>query len=146
MRLEFASYGLSLGLILGACSTAPQPIQYGTDVCHTCKMTLVDNKFGAELVTRKGKVYKFDDMRCFLDYYNSGFEPADAYQHILVSDYDHPGQLIDGTNAFYVSSSEIRSPMDGQVAAFNSKSSMDSFKGQWKGIYLTWGEVTTRFK
>ncbi len=133
-------------IMIGACTTEPEPIKYGTDVCHTCKMTLMDSKFGAELVTKKGKVYKFDDMRCFFNYYNSGFEPADTYAHILVTDYADAGKLIDGLNAFYVSSPEIRSPMDGQVAAFSSKATMDSFKKQWNGIYLTWGEVTTQYK
>lgn len=137
---------ITLVIIVSACSTQPEPINYGTDVCHTCKMTLMDSKFGAELVTKKGKVYKFDDMRCFLNYYNSGFEPTDAYAHVLVTDYANAGKLVDGLNAFYVSSPEIRSPMDGQVAAFSSKAAMDSFKKQWNGIYLTWGEVTTQFK
>lgn len=135
-----------LTLIVTSCSTKPEALRYGTDICHTCKMTLMDNKFGAELVTKKGKIYKFDDMICFLNYYNSGFEPTDVYQHVLVVDYENAGKLIDGTNAFYVSSPEIRSPMNGQVAAFNSKPSMDNFNKQWKGIYLTWGEVTTQYK
>ena len=133
-------------LLLSSCSTEPESLQYGTDVCHTCKMTLIDNKFGAELVTKKGKIYKFDDMRCFLNYYNSGFEPIDVYKYVLVTDYVNTGKLIDGANAFFVSSPEIRSPMNGQVAAFDSKTSMDSFRKLWKGIYLTWGEVTTQYK
>lgn len=133
-------------LFLNSCSTDPEALNYGVDLCHACKMTLVDNKFGAELVTKKGKIYKFDDMRCFLDYYNSGFEPTDSYKHVLVADYANPGQLIDGTNAFYVSSPEIRSPMDGQIAASVSKVNLDGFNKEWKGIYLTWGEVTTQFK
>lgn len=132
--------------VLGSCSTEPEPMNFGTDVCHNCKMTLVDNKFGAELVTTKGKIYKFDDMRCFLNFYNSALAPTDVYQHILVVDYESAGKLIDGTNAFYVSSPEIRSPMNGQVAAFDSKHSMDIFKKQRKGIYLTWGEVVTKYK
>ncbi|HRI80568.1 MAG TPA: nitrous oxide reductase, partial [Cyclobacteriaceae bacterium] len=61
-----------LFLFMAACSTEPEPLQYGKDTCHTCKMTLMDNKFGAEIVTDKGKIYKFDDMSCFLNYYNSG--------------------------------------------------------------------------
>ena len=136
---------LLIGTLI-SCSTEPEPLKYGTDVCHFCKMTLVDQKFGAELVTKKGKVYKFDDMRCFLSHYNSGHEPAESYHHILVVNYTDPGNLIDATNSFYVSSPEIRSPMDGRVAAFDSKSDMDEFRKQWKGIYLTWGEVVTQYK
>lgn len=133
-------------VFLNSCATAPEPLNYGKDLCHTCKMTLMDNKFGAELVTTKGKVYKFDDIRCFLNYYNSGFETPDSYHHILVVNYADPGKLINGTSAFYLRSPEIRSPMDGQIAAFSSKAGMDDFKKKWNAIYLTWGEVTTQFK
>ncbi len=135
-----------LNLTLVSCSTEPEPLNYGTDVCHFCKMSLVDQKFGAELVTSKGKVYKFDDLNCFLNYYNSGYEEAGDFSHKLVVDYSNPGKLIPAEEAFYVKSSEIRSPMDGQVAAFETKASMDNFKKQWKGIYLAWGEVVTQFK
>ena len=71
-------------LFLISCSTEPEPLVYGTDICHNCKMTLMDNKFGAELVTKKGKVYKFDDMNCFLNFYNSGYENVDDFQRTLV--------------------------------------------------------------
>lgn len=133
-------------LLLISCSTQPEPLVYSTDVCHFCKMTLMDNKFGAELVTKKGKVYKFDDMNCFLNFYNSGKENVEDFEHTLVIDYSNPGKLIDATNGFYLKSVEIRTPMNSQVAAFETKPSMDNFKKQWKGIYLGWGEVITQFK
>jgi len=109
-------------------------------------MTLMDKKFGAELVTKKGKVYKFDDLKCFINFYHSGYEPEEDFARKLVIDYSNPGKLIEATDAFYLKSSEIRSPMDGQIAAFEMKPSMDTFKKQWKGIYLVWGEVITQFK
>lgn len=133
-------------LALTSCSTEPEPLVYGTDVCHFCKMTLMDQKFGAELVTTTGKVYKFDDLNCFLNYYNSGYEAQEDFTQRLVVDYSNPGKLIQATDAFYVKSGEIRAPMNGQVAAFETKDSMDTFKKQWKGIYLAWGEVMTQYK
>jgi copper chaperone NosL len=135
-----------LALWIGSCSTEPEPLNYGTDLCHFCKMTLMDKKFGAELVTDKGKVYKFDDLNCFLNFYNSGYEETGDFNHILVIDYSNPGKFIHAKDAFYVRSNEIRSPMDGQVAAFETKEAMDNFKKQWKGIYLAWGEVITQYK
>jgi copper chaperone NosL len=135
-----------LGTITMSCSTEPEPLNYGTDVCHFCKMTLMDNKFGAELVTKKGKIYKFDDARCFINYYNSGNDDPSDFQRALVIDYFNPGNLINAFDAFYLKSSEIRSPMDGQVAAFETKASMSKFKKEWKGIYLAWGEVVTQYK
>ena len=129
-----------------SCSTDPEQLRYGTDVCQFCKMTLMDNKFGAELVTKKGKIYKFDDMRCFINYYNSGKDDPSDFRHALVIDYVNPGKLINAFDAFYVKSTEIRSPMDGQVAAFETKASMSKFKKEWKGIYLAWGEIVTQYK
>jgi copper chaperone NosL len=137
---------ISILLLFISCSTEPEPLVYGTDVCHFCKMTLMDKKFGAELVTKKGKVYKFDDMNCFLNFYNSGFEDTENYQHKLVVDFASEGKLIDATHAFYIKSSAIRSPMDGQVAAFETKMNSDKLKKEWKGIYLAWGEVITQYK
>jgi copper chaperone NosL len=141
-------FGLAavVSLFLISCSTEPQPLIYGTDICHFCKMTLMDKKFGAELVTKKGKVYKFDDMNCFLNFYNSGAEATENFKHTLVIDFLNNGKLIDATSAFYIKSPEIRSPMNGQVAAFETKASMDKFKKEWKGIYLAWGEVITQYK
>jgi copper chaperone NosL len=129
-----------------ACSTKPEQLAFGTDACHFCKMTLMDKKFGAEIVTKKGKVYKFDDMNCFLNYYNSGYEAIEDLEHLLVVDFSSDGKLIDAKEAFYIKSPEIRSPMDGQLAAFESKENMDKFKKEWRGIYLAWGEVITQYK
>jgi len=147
LKKHKAGLAAVLGLMaLVACSTEPVPLNYGKDACYNCKMTLVDQKFGAELVTRTGKVYKFDDLNCFLNYYNSGKEPVEEFTHRLVVDYSNPGILIPATDAFYLKSAQIRSPMNGQVAAFESKATMDTFRKQWNGIYLAWGEVVTQFK
>jgi len=45
-----------LGLTYG-CTVEPEPLVYGADICHTCKMTLMDPKFGAEIITKNGKPY-----------------------------------------------------------------------------------------
>ena len=127
-----------------SCSTKPEAIIFGEDHCHFCKMTIVDEKFGAELVTKKGKVYKFDDVRCLLDYYSSADEAKDVYSQKLVVDFASNGVLIDAAGALYLTSPDIRSPMDGQVAAFQSRSAMEDANKRWNGTYLTWDELTTR--
>ena len=129
-----------------SCSTQPVPLEYGTDTCYSCKMTLVDNKFGAELVTNKGKIYRFDDINCFLSFYHSGHEPVENFEHKLVIDYANPGVLIDAAYAFYVKAPGIRSPMNSQVAAFGTQPDMDEIMKKSKGIYMAWGEVITQFK
>jgi len=56
--------------LLLSCSTGSQPINYGKDNCDFCKMTIMDQKFGTEIVTKKGKIYKFDSDECMRNFYN----------------------------------------------------------------------------
>ena len=140
-------FGLIVGMLgVQACSTTPEPLRYGADACHSCKMTLVDNRFGAELVTRKGKIYKFDDLNCMLAFYHSGEEEGDKFKHKLVVNYEKPGEFLKAAEAFYLKSKEIRSPMASEVAAFESYDRAIYFKKQWSGIFLAWGEIITQFK
>ncbi len=132
-------------LTLISCQVEPEPLRYGEDACHHCKMTLVDKKFGAELVTRKGKVYKFDDINCMIQFYSSDDRP-DKYAYKLVVDFSRPGTLINAADAFYLKSPAIKSPMASQVAAFESQQSLNAVKDEWNGIYLVWGELVTQFK
>ncbi|MFN3841188.1 MAG: nitrous oxide reductase accessory protein NosL [Cyclobacteriaceae bacterium] len=132
---------------LAACSVKPEPINYGQDNCHLCKMTIMDKKFGAEVVTTKGKIYKFDDVNCMVNFLNSGFLDDRDVAFRLVIDYSQPGKLIPADEAFFVKSPDIRSPMASQVASFETDEEKNEYKKQWNNsIYLTWGELTTQFK
>lgn len=131
---------------LFSCTAEPEPLQYGQDACHTCKMTLMDKKFGAELVSSKGKVYKFDDVNCMMTFYNSGEIDTRDFAHRLVTDFSRPGSLIEANDAFYLKSPGIKSPMASQIAAFQEKENMEKVKKDLKGIYLVWGELVTQFK
>ncbi|MBL7871481.1 MAG: nitrous oxide reductase accessory protein NosL [Cyclobacteriaceae bacterium] len=135
-----------LGSLIMGCEVRPEELHYGVDACHTCKMTLMDTKYGAEIVTEKGKVYKFDDINCMIDFYNSGSEPIDKMAYKLVINFTQPEKLIEAQDAFYVKSNQIRSPMASGIAAFETKAEMDAHKKEWKGIWLSWGELVTEFK
>lgn len=135
-----------LGIVLSACSVKPEPLVMGKDACHSCKMTLVDNKFGAEIVTKKGKIYKFDDLNCMLKFYNAGHESKENISNCLVAVYTDPTQLIDATNAFYVESELVKSPMAANIAAFSNMQEMEKFNVEWKGKTLAWSELSEQFK
>ncbi|HLT80218.1 MAG TPA: nitrous oxide reductase accessory protein NosL [Cyclobacteriaceae bacterium] len=137
---------LSSTALLYSCSVKPEPLNYGVDACHTCKMTLVDTKFGGEVVTTKGKIFTFDDMNCMVNFLNSGEVNERDVAFKLVVDYATPEKLIPAGDAFYVKSEQIRSPMASEVAAFETRDIMQQHLREWKGIYLTWGELVTEFK
>jgi copper chaperone NosL len=135
-----------LAALTYACTVEPEPLAYGTDMCHTCKMTLMDDKFGAEIVTKKGKVYKFDDVNCMLGFYHSDFESQGEIAHLLVVDFAQPTKLIDATNSWYLKSELIRSPMASGIAAFATEEEYSLYKKEWKAILMSWGETNTQFK
>jgi copper chaperone NosL len=135
-----------LCISLMSCKVEPEPLQFGKDGCHHCKMTLMDNKFGAEILTTKGKIYKFDDVNCMLNFYNGGAVSTEDMKEILIVDFSKPEKLIDARNALYVKSESIKSPMASNVAAFESNEDLKKMNADWNGIQLSWGELQTQFK
>lgn len=128
-----------------SCSNEPQPLQYGKDGCHACKMILMDNRFGAEIISDKGKVYKFDDVNCMLSFYSNELK-APEQATILVIDFSKPEALIDARKARYVKSGAIRSPMASNIAAFETEVALLTFNDSWQGIILDWNELQQAYK
>lgn|SRR5690606_9014747 len=139
-------YLFVIAVVFLSCKAEPEPLQYGQDACHACKMTLMDRKFGAELVTKKGKIYKFDDVNCMLNFYHSNEVAQSDIAHKLVVDFSQPAKLIPAADAFYLKSDAIKSPMASQIAAFEKKDTLDTMKKELKGVYMVWGELVTQFK
>ena len=103
---------------LSACKQEAEPIDYGHDICLQCKMTILDKRFAAEIVTSKGKVFKFDDIGCLLKYSTEQNTPDSTWM-IFVADYSNVDKpFIDARQAVYLHSEVFKSPMNGNYAAF----------------------------
>jgi copper chaperone NosL len=131
----------ALCLVMISCSAEPESLHYGKDACHHCKMTLMDNKFGAEIVTTKGKVFKFDDTNCLLNFISDSQLESKDIAHCLITDFASPGVLIDAKSAHYVKSEQIKSPMGSNIAAFQNKINLESHNESWKGEELNWSDL-----
>src|SRR5690554_4470874 len=83
--------GLVSVILLASCGVKPEPIAFGEDHCTHCRMNIADPKFGAELVTDKGRVYKFDALECMVPYLQEN--SSTEYAHVLAIAYDEPGEL-----------------------------------------------------
>jgi copper chaperone NosL len=134
-----------LMLFASACSTEPQPINFGKDNCDFCKMTLMDNHYGAELVTKKGKVYKFDDLNCFVGFEKEGSVPADQIAGRFAVDYQGNGQLIPLESAFFLYSDKLSTPMASGVAVFADEAGRDQVFQQAGGEKKNWQQVLELF-
>ncbi|MFN8343486.1 MAG: nitrous oxide reductase accessory protein NosL [Spirosomataceae bacterium] len=134
------------GTISQGCTQSPEPIRYGKDACTFCKMTIMDKKYAAEIVTDKGKVFKFDDLSCLVKYMKISKLNEEELAFIVVNDYNRPGEWIDVKTAVFLNSKDLRSPMRGDVAAFSAKSFATANMAQLSDAkMLTWKEVVAIF-
>lgn len=122
-----------LMLLFASCSTAPQPIKVGTDACSFCKMGVADKRFGAELITKKGKVYKFDDLHCLFKFKESNAVKTEETRAVYVIDFEEPHGFIELEKAFLLESEALRSPMGSNVAAFNTPDALLKGVAAFKG-------------
>lgn len=129
---------LFLTLSFNACTPSPEPINYGEDECEYCKMRVTDNKYGSEIVTDKGKVYKFDSIECLIEFALEKNIIGDVNQTFLVTNFANPGNLIDTRTAVYVQNDDYRSPMGLNVSAFGSESEAQKFLSENGGRKLSW--------
>jgi copper chaperone NosL len=128
---------LACALLLAGCSRDPQPIVIGKDVCAECKMTIADAKFGGEIVTKKGKVYKFDDVHCLAAYLEEKKVDLADLHHTLFVNYEKPGEFVRASAAEFVLSSKLKSPMNGNAAAFESKQRAEQVSATIEGSRTT---------
>ena len=135
---------LTLALVIIGCGSGPQPIDYGQDGCHFCKMTIVDKVHAAEVVTHKGKIYKFDATECMLNFMNE-FDTSQIKLY-LSNDYTKPESLIDATQATFLISENIPSPMGAFLSAFENASDAQSTQAKKGGELYTWEELKTKFQ
>ena len=123
----------------------PQPIQFGKDGCDFCKMTIMDPKFGAELITSKGKVFKFDDVNCLIQYMDEIKESDRSDSRLYVIDFHAQKVLIDATSARYIKSVEVRSPMASGIAAFSNEIIQKEYEEKWEGDTLLWADLVQMY-
>ena len=129
-----------------SCTTGPEPIRYGKDNCHHCKMTLTDKRFGAEILTSKGKVYKFDDINCLVNFLKSGEVPAENIAQMLAVDFKKSGAFVAVQEAFFLQNEAVKSPMRGDVASFTNKKDLETVKAEiGGGKEMNWEEVKATF-
>jgi len=136
VRTIFAVFGL---FIMIGCSKEAEPINYNKDECAHCMMIITDPKFGSELVTDKGKIYKFDSIECLADYVlvDRGF----TVETLWISDYSRPNTLIDAKTAYYIVSPKMESPMSMNIGGFENQSEMEKVFAVMGGQKLNWKDV-----
>ena len=136
---------LLVSLLFASCNVSPQPINYGTDACHFCDMTIVDRQHASQLVTAKGKAYKYDAIECMVHSLQDEFKDTEM-AHYLVADFSQPGDLIDAKNATYLVSEQLQSPMGANLSAFLNEDAAKKAQEKFTGKIYTWKEIQEHLK
>ncbi len=122
-----------------SCRNNPEPIDYGHDECAHCKMAISDRKFGGELITKKGKIYKFDSIECLAAYYKD-IQTADV-QSLWTIDFSEPGTWIKADQAAYLHSKNLPSPMGMFLSSYGTREKAETMRAQMEGNVMNWQEV-----
>lgn len=117
-------FALSLSML--SCSNANAvPIKLNIDNCSFCKMSISDGKYGAEVITQKGRVYKFDDIMCMVNYCKEN--ATVKIESYFVFDFTQNNVLIPAEPASFLTGGDIHSPMRGNFIAFNKENDAKNF-------------------
>ena len=133
-------------ILVISCNVSERPISYGTDECDYCKMTVMDHRYGSELVTSKGKIYVFDAAECLIDYLYYNEDIAGDAGDLLITPYTHPDHLFDATRATYLVSRNLPSPMGAYLTAFSNADSAKVYQQKNGGSLYDWQSLNDDFR
>lgn len=144
--ISFMGTGWVLALLFVSCSPKTEEIRYGKDNCSFCKMVIMDPRFGAEVVTSKSKVYKFDDLVCMVRFLQSGTVKEQDIKHKVTIHFTRKNEFIDVTKAVFWSDPGLRSPMGSNTASFATAGEAEKVKGGKPGPLLNWDEIVKKLQ
>jgi copper chaperone NosL len=139
-------YAACCALLAALACAAPQPgvIHYDADACDHCRMTISNPAFAGQIVTRTGRIYRFDDPACLVSFVTSRrVAPADIHS-IWANDHAHPDARIKAQDAVFVVSDRIRAPMNGKTAAFGSRQDAAALQAAVGGMLQRWTDLLER--
>lgn len=133
---------LQLILLVSSCKPEFEKIEYGKDACSHCKMTIVDARYAAEMVTSKGRPYKFDDVLCMKQYANKNIDQSNnALFFVAVYGTGNNGDFTDAKRALYLKDDFFRSPMNGNYAAFGTTEAIKKLKDSLNVQPIAWEAI-----
>lgn len=141
MRTIINILSYSMLVLFASCNSEFEPINYGKETCANCKMTIVDARFAAEMLTEKGRACKFDDVIC-MKLYAGYYADQSKNARYFISQYREKGsEFIDAKTAVYLHAPFFASPMSGNFAAFLNKESAKSLMDSVDAAIVSWENI-----
>lgn len=137
---------LPFTLFFLSCNTKPEPFKAGQDNCHFCKMGITDTRFGGELITQKGKIFKFDDLVCLARFLKAGGEEEGNVSQTLTVLFEKPNEFLDVKKAVFAVSPALKSPMGSNTAGFSSKENAENYTKGNQAEIISWQQLIDKVK
>lgn len=117
--LKFFKKILLLFFVLVSCSTrkTPKDFSSGEHSCGYCQMKISDMRFRTQAISKKGKVHYFDSVECLTAWHEDHKKVAGF---LWVGDFFKKDQWIDYSNAYFLQSSKLNSPMGAGLSSYES--------------------------
>jgi copper chaperone NosL len=107
---------------------------------------ITDQRYGAEIVTNKGKIFKYDAIECLAaSYIKVDIQYKDIHS-LWVVDFGQPQKLIEAESTVYLRSKDLHSPMGLNISAFSSKEMAEKVEQLYIGEILSWEQVKKMVK
>jgi len=103
-------------------------------------MTVMEKQYAAELITKAGKVYIYDDAKCLKLFLQEGSLPEEEISLLLLTDFYAPDKLIPADEAIIFSSPALRTPMNGMTVALSDSGGLLNIQSRFAGSSHTFKE------
>lgn len=121
--LKLAIPAFAVIAMLSCQKSGPKDIALGKDQCDNCRMTISELGYATELITEKGRAYKFDDIMCMNMYENSNPDKAKNAKLFVI---DYPtGKFLEKAKATLIKGGSIKSPMGGNTQAYQNRAAAE---------------------
>ncbi len=120
----FSLIGLLMLLSFSSCSQTVEPIKIGTDNCTYCQMTIMKNNNGGEIISKKGKVFKFDDMGCLRDFIADKKIAASDISKIFLNEMES-GTMVESSLLALIKNDSFKTPMNYNIIAVKKEKAKD---------------------
>lgn len=118
----------------------PRPIDPAVDICPSCKMSIVDMHYAAQLIDGRGQTVSFDDVGCMALYVKKlGSGGEQGLKALYVKDFNTL-EWVPAGEASYVQG-RVDTPMSSGIVAFAGKEEAQELAGRIAGKLLIWEEV-----
>ena len=132
---------LAAAALLASCASgppAPAVLEAGREACASCRMTVSEARFAAQIAARGEEPRFFDDVGCLRDFLRA--EPARAGSVAYVADH-RTREWADASRAVYTRIPGVATPMGSHLVAHKDAASRDADPRALGGSALSAADV-----